>query len=843
MRSVVHRRVAALGFALPPKLDEHKRVVGADGEDHETPEEVERADPADAKQTRVRVLRGDQRRGHGGHHAEREPEVVRVEGNRKRSHAEAPRRPTRVAPQRGGLQSARGGRLVPRRGDGGSRRAHSSPRLARAFRGRAPTFGERLDHLGCGVFEDPARGGRRAFSRIFATVEEKNNARGSEGGNASVVPGIGIVSEERPVHQEGPRRREGRQGIRRAREVSHRRLNRRVERSRDGRRVSVVRKGSRERRAVVSPFRLRLRPSPERGTQPQARGGARRRRDDVAALVVRARLVERLVRFVERSERFHVLAPHGGEQRARLDEPGHHAPPPRRVDRVVTPARVARCAETRVRAQRRTLVETFSGFVVANIRKRDETRLARALKRAGVFSRPEPRSQRAEPVEDVAKPDGLVRRVRVQSRQRRHARFRRPTFVSLRRVARPSADVFISARALHRAPQLARRAQRALSRVVCSVCTSTTLARAQQDVQLVLPRVPEHARGDVAARCAVQRGPRRVQERAQRRVGDIRRGRAFAFLFERRRKEVVSRKRRVSDSVRAGVQAGQRLIPRARRGGPREVVPHRRVHYHAVALSQRDEHRQHCRGVTRQHDPWVCLGRATNASEAFHASEGDTAWCAGNDNHEARTWPSHGDGRDRERRRKACLGHGGGCGTRAARRVASHLAVPKARFCLETRRYRGTMLLIPKSESTRPPARPPDMFEPARNSEPATQMSIETTASDDASLRRVAFLLRLSRWRRRRLWRRLPRRHRSRRDRTLRLRARVDDASRRDHRPRRPRGKASSRPPRDRRVRPAHLRPRWWSATTPRRRARPRTPSRARSACASCACSTTRVKP
>ena len=56
----------------------------------------------------------------------------------------------------------------------------------------------------------------------------------------------------------------------------------------------------------------------------------------------------------------------------------------------------------------------------------------------------------------------------------------------------------------------------------------------------------------------------------------------------------------------------------------------------------------------------------------------DTACGAGKEDRGARTWPSHDDGRDHERRREACRGHGGERGTRAARGVASDLAMPKA---------------------------------------------------------------------------------------------------------------------------------------------------------------------
>jgi hypothetical protein len=58
-------------LAFPPELDEHEHVVGADGEDHETPEEVERAYPVDFQEKRVHVVGGDQRSGDGGHRAER----------------------------------------------------------------------------------------------------------------------------------------------------------------------------------------------------------------------------------------------------------------------------------------------------------------------------------------------------------------------------------------------------------------------------------------------------------------------------------------------------------------------------------------------------------------------------------------------------------------------------------------------------------------------------------------------------------------------------------------------------------------------------------------------------
>ena len=56
---------------------------------------------------------------------------------------------------------------------------------------------------------------------------------------------------------------------------------------------------------------------------------------------------------MEQFERAHVLARHGGERVARLDESGDGTRAPRRVDRFVAPAFVARRAQTRVRAQRR----------------------------------------------------------------------------------------------------------------------------------------------------------------------------------------------------------------------------------------------------------------------------------------------------------------------------------------------------------------------------------------------------------------------------------------------------------------------------------------------------------
>ena len=221
----------------------------------------------------------------------------------------------------------------------------------------------------------------------------------------------------------------------------------------------------------------------------------------------------------------------------------------------------------------------------------------------------EPSAERAERVDDGTQTDGVVRAARVQHGPRAHAVVR----------CRGSNATYVSvpARAKHRALKLARRDEQRRNAIrgvdfvdfvfVVFAVVASRLARAQQDVELVLARVTEHARGDVAARRALQRGPRRVHERAQRRAGYVRHGRARAFVFERVRERVVRRKRRVSDRVRAGVQARQRLVPRARRGGPREVVPQRRVHHHVVALGQRDEHRQHCRGVTRQHDPCVVV--------------------------------------------------------------------------------------------------------------------------------------------------------------------------------------------------------------------------------------------
>ena len=92
-----------------------ERGAVADGEDHETPEEVAVRHPVDPKHARVRVVCRDQRRGRGRYRAEREPEVVRVEDHQKRGYAQAPRRPAHVPPKRGGLQRFRRRRLVPRR--------------------------------------------------------------------------------------------------------------------------------------------------------------------------------------------------------------------------------------------------------------------------------------------------------------------------------------------------------------------------------------------------------------------------------------------------------------------------------------------------------------------------------------------------------------------------------------------------------------------------------------------------------------------------------------------------------------------------------------------------------